>query len=755
VDRPASDHGPSHPPVPTGPVDQPGPVPADDVDRVDGPGGVDRTGPQTADLSRTAPDGDRDHRTDRGSDRSAPVRPGPSAVAAEPGVLAPAGDRHPASADHTVVAQPATPVVGSLVAVTDDDDTAGDARDEAGDPEVVEPAGVRVRGWAGRGPVGLTSVKPPKWVKERAARRTSWGWRMLRLATGAEWNGRARTNATWLRSGSKAYAWSGRLPSRVAAWPRLVRAAARWTGVAGAGLTGWAWLQAPTLTAWTVGAASWLVLAAVGWTATDSLLGWPHRQRRVWPLHHALAPKLGYSERTPPRRYLYVPSDYATRSGQVEVALPPDFVSDGSDDRGRQVASIVRQKLALANVTESWRLDGRNHFLILRPKFTRPVPRWARVSTPAVREIIESLAPSRLLLGLTAGGAPVTFDLDNESPHVLLAVGSGGGKSENLKNIGAQLMHDGAEAWIFDYKFTSHDGWALDVAVIFRHIEEIHRGLVALGRECQRRNEVAAAASAAREPRPVFRRLAVLLDEAPMTIQLLKLWWTTHRRQLTEDDIDAYGDPSWEKSPAVIAIFMALSMGRERLVNVALVSQIANANEIGGSAIRGMFNLRILGRQPQSAWKMAAPEIENPPVCSRKEGRLYVVMDGQLLETQGTYWTNDQAYEWAVAGQQWSRGRGVAPGLVSRAPARDLATGSRAPEPIEVGERLVTIKAASTDEGDGIVPYTHQTLRKLQATDLDFPHPARPSKKRGQPHLYHPDSFRRWHSDRTREPQPQ
>jgi len=41
------------------------------------------------------------------------------------------------------------------------------------------------------------------------------------------------------------------------------------------------------------------------------------------------------------------------------------------------------------------------------------------------------------------------------------------------------------------------------------------------------------------------------------------------------------------------------------------VSQVANANEIGGSAIRAMFHLRILGRQPMSAWRMVAPEVDS------------------------------------------------------------------------------------------------------------------------------------------------
>jgi hypothetical protein len=515
-------------------------------------------------------------------------------------------------------------------------------------------------------------------------------------------------------------------------------------------VAGLAWQAQPTVTAWVLGTLAWLALAAGGWAAVDSLLLWPHRRRRVQPLHQVLAPLLGYPERTPWRRYIYVPTGYARPGGQVEIALPPDLVTTDDENVGRVIANAVRTKLPLADATESWRLSGRNHFLIMRPRFHLPTPAqvWA-LGDPRVRELVDAQPDSAPLLGCAGGWVPVATDHDTDAPHSLFSIGSGGGKSETLKGLAAQLMHNGAEVWILDYKFTSHE-WARGIARIARDIEAIHIALVDLARIAEGRNRTAEAAAAAGEGRPWFRRVAVMVEEANMTIKLLKLWWDTNRRHLAaREDLEPdelvarYGDPSWKTSPAVVALLFLMSMGRERRMHVLLVAQLATANALGGPEIREQFHSRVLGRATAKAWAMLAPEIQPAPVCSRHRGRLYVVVEGRVIETQGARWTDAQARGWATAGVAQSRGR-EHPASLGDAP-RPVAPATPG------GDReLVTIAQASTDRGTGIAGTTYQMLRKERHTDPEFPKPVHESNGPGQPHLYDPEDLRIWAANQPR-----
>ncbi|MEV8396006.1 MULTISPECIES: helicase HerA domain-containing protein [unclassified Streptomyces] len=66
------------------------------------------------------------------------------------------------------------------------------------------------------------------------------------------------------------------------------------------------------------------------------------------------------------------------------------------------------------------------------------------------------------LTGLGAGKTKVSVDLDAESPHVLISAGTGGGKSTILRCITCQFIHNGAHAYVPDFKRISHT-WARGV----------------------------------------------------------------------------------------------------------------------------------------------------------------------------------------------------------------------------------------------------------------------------------------------------
>ncbi|WP_318274279.1 hypothetical protein [Streptomyces mirabilis] len=78
------------------------------------------------------------------------------------------------------------------------------------------------------------------------------------------------------------------------------------------------------------------------------------------------------------------------------------------------------------------------------------LPQPLRLTDPSVREQLEALPASVLLIGLGTGGQPVRVDLGNESPHILVSTISGGGATTTLRTLTAQLLHHGAHALILD-----------------------------------------------------------------------------------------------------------------------------------------------------------------------------------------------------------------------------------------------------------------------------------------------------------------
>ncbi|MCX4429422.1 hypothetical protein [Streptomyces mirabilis] len=89
------------------------------------------------------------------------------------------------------------------------------------------------------------------------------------------------------------------------------------------------------------------------------------------------------------------------------------------------------------------------------------LPQPLRLTDPSVREQLEALPASVLLIGLGTGGQPVRVDLGNESPHILVSTISGGGATTTLRTLTAQLRHHGAHALILDPEAPQGGFWRL------------------------------------------------------------------------------------------------------------------------------------------------------------------------------------------------------------------------------------------------------------------------------------------------------
>jgi len=246
--------------------------------------------------------------------------------------------------------------------------------------------------------------------------------------------------------------------------------------------------------------------------------------------------------------------------------------------------------------------------------------------------IIEKLSDSEVLLGMARAHRPYVVNIDQETPHLMLSVGSGGGKSETAKVIASQLLHKGAQVYIADIKRISHI-WAKSVRGVryARDIADIHDMFIDLSRELDRRNTVVDGGNDA------GRRLVVIVEEMNMLIERLKSYWSKIRER---------GDP--KSSPAIASLAELLFAGRAVKIHVVMIAQYLTANAAGGTAVRENLGLRGLGRYSPQSWKTLAGDVPMPPP-SRKPGRMQFVIEGVSTEVQAAFFTDQEAIDWA----QW------------------------------------------------------------------------------------------------------
>ncbi|MFF4963249.1 helicase HerA domain-containing protein [Streptomyces sp. NPDC001222] len=543
-----------------------------------------------------------------------------------------------------------------------------------------------------------------------------------RFVSGHHLDGIHRSDAGWFSRGT--YPLQGARAGRWSLLSRAERAGIR-LGSAGAA-AGFLWtLQAaPEVAAQGLQAAAAGGSVALGYNGLEVVRRAIHHREWIRPLHVALEGPLGLPEGTLPTAYIHIPRDYPERTEVGRIDLPPAFV--GVDGGQSTIRSIVRTKLGLSDATVTFKLEGRRPHLEIR-QTPRP-PAKVMFAEDSVRELVTAAAESAPLIGVGPQGIRVSVDLDAESPHILVSASTGGGKSVITRTMAAQMLHNGSQLVVLDFKRHSHK-WArgLPNVAYCRDIEDIHDALVALGREGHRRNIVVDDWEGEDEP-DVGPRLALILEEANATVAKLKRYWSATREK---------ADP--KESPAIDALREILFMGRAVRMHVFLVAQSATAAALGGPEVRECFATRILARYTRNAWMMLVPEVQPIPRSTRHVGRAQVVLGGVAHETQVTFFTDSEAREWATAGM-------VAPapdlgglGVTSRAPAGPPTSENGAPVSRDVTPTLTLVKgeaalpprpsvapevprytlAAAAREG--IVPLSADALRQAKRRDPEFP----------------------------------
>jgi hypothetical protein len=471
------------------------------------------------------------------------------------------------------------------------------------------------------------------------------------------------------------------------------------------------------------------------------LMLWPHRRDRIVPLGWAVRHELGYDDDLPAVRFIHWDHNFGEAGTEIRVVLPRHWI--GTDEQRRRLVRAVMAKGRFTEDDISWHfiLDGRWSYLRVTPKERKVIPRLVRVTDAEVAELLEESTPGHHLLALAAGGEPVRGDLDGDAPHVGISMRTGKGKSNQLKGIVAQEMHQGASVVICDLKRRSLKCFrGLEGVTYCRDIAEIHSALLAAYREAHERNVLADQLGDDEEP-PWQRRL-VVLEELNTTIDALTDYWAEIREP---------SDP--RVSPAVRAYRALSNMGRQVNVHLLAVFQKITAQAAGGTVTRDNFGLIILSGFKKSTWKMVADDLPMPNLANKPKGRNWYLVDGEVTEAQSLLWTDAQARQWASSGVSSKvRAGGVTAGSLGIRPARRAGT---TPGGVVLGvvdtepaERLYTVREASSDRGARIVPETFQQLRGLRAgsdSDPEFPEP---DAVRGQAKLYRAETLQRWSRNR-------
>lgn len=439
--------------------------------------------------------------------------------------------------------------------------------------------------------------------------RLAWVYRWF---SGRPLNGHRYTDSTGFRYGTRALDVSGhatpfqllpgykrflyaRLPIMLAA--PYVLAAFTWT----------AW----TLV-WTLVMSSWPVWTFARWTRVRVL-----RREVIEPLSAGLSTVLR-TKRVDGMGHLWVDVPRDIRSNPkaiVSVKLPLDWI--GQDGDKAAVSKVVQDKLAMSDLVPTWTLSGQSprvcFHLLARPPDTVSFDR-------GVRDMSTWTAVDSIMVGYGPQDRLEDFSLQLESPHMMIAGGSGCGKSTFIAWIVGQLMRRGFGVACLDAKYVSHMWLRRVPGVLYAsETEELHDALMWLDEELTRR---ARFASLGNSP-DLLKPLVVILEEMNTAAGRLRAWWSRNK-------------PQGEKgmSPALVALANLASMGREMRVHILMAGQSLSAKSTGGPEARESFGGRALARATANQWRMLAPQIKPAPVKHGKPGRWHIVVGDTCREYQ-------------------------------------------------------------------------------------------------------------------------
>jgi hypothetical protein len=300
-------------------------------------------------------------------------------------------------------------------------------------------------------------------------------------------------------------------------------------------------------------------------------------------------------------------------------------------DKGEmaRISRAVANKLAMPDLVANWELGGHRPYV----EYTQPEQPPASVDLAMAKAKVEGLAGHELAMGVGTRHSLATFSLATESPHLLIAGGSGAGKSVLLAFLVGQLMRRGYGVLVLDAKFISHMWLRRVPGVLYAaEDEELHEGLLWLAGEVLRRARFIATGG---DPDTLIPLVAVLEEMNAATNRLRSYW----------QGIKSTGDPMM--SPALTALGNISAMGRELRIHILMAGQSMTGKATAGTENRENFGGRALARATANQWRMLAPQIKPAPLKRQDPGRWHLVVGDSLKDFQVPFF--DLKNEAAVA----------------------------------------------------------------------------------------------------------
>lgn len=441
------------------------------------------------------------------------------------------------------------------------------------------------------------------WIPERL---------VVRFALGHPIRGHRSTNATYWRTGSVSLHPKEHPPLnlgglRLGYRPYYQRALFRWSLTAGASYEVVGAFTHPWATGFNTAAGVAAVSSAYGFRAWQR-----HNQNATEPARNALQLQLAKLLDTP-----YADAA-VTRDGTITVELPRDFIlSEGS---AKALNDVVERTMG-RDLEVHWPnlLKGRT---VTWNDIPEPP---AEVRYDAIKELMAALPAGTLFLGLDTRHRPVTVNIDTETPHIGLSMGTGRGKSVLFRLLIAQLLAQGADITVLDvgqislHEFKATEGVRIewDVAACWDQVtlfkQEMGERLTKL-REAEEEEWPAIMAT--------WRRKVLFIEELNNFYAESKRYW---------DEIRTSKDPA---TPPVLNDLTQISvMARKVLMHLAVSSQRLEAKLISAAA-RGQMGLRVLANPSAADWRMLGEGKRPRASYSRRAGRVAAVFAGEATALQ-------------------------------------------------------------------------------------------------------------------------
>jgi hypothetical protein len=443
--------------------------------------------------------------------------------------------------------------------------------------------------------------------------RPAWRWLTGLPLDGPPGRPRYRTDATWNRPGAKLL---HPIPvTRWHWWRRRRRAAIRGGGTLAAVLLAEGLLvnRTATLAVLAAGTAAGIALSVR--PAMRKVTGWRHHRMYVRPLEGGIRHELGAA----PQRTAIEPD-----RSRVVIDLDPDFT--GSPRDREAITRAVTTKV-MPGLEPDWSgLGGR------KPQVTfvrSPEPPPEKVRLADIRAAVDECGPDDLAAGLGRRRAPVLVSLQDDSPHLALSIGSGGGKTTGAKWLAVQVLYKGGLLVVLNAK---RIGWAwtkgLPNCAQAKELTDIGGMLLWLDGERKRREAVADAAVDIEDEihADVGARIMIVFEEMNLTVPALK--------KIMPEAVDALGNLGFA--------------GRQSRMHLKMIAQRYSAKAAGGGDLRATVGTRLLGRYDKDAWNMLAKAFAMPPM-NNTPGRVQVVTS-EVEECQMPRLTGQEAHDYALAG---------------------------------------------------------------------------------------------------------